>query len=100
MHYPTSGRTKGPPWDQQPCFDMVKQPEHRADSDSTGEIFASFNLSRHDIIALHHMYGIGGLISQNGDRYGQTLLKFDFDKDGFDDLAVGLPYKRAGNSGS
>ena len=98
MHYQTSSRTKGPPWDQQPCFDIVKQPQHRSETDSTGQISASFHLSRHDINALHHLYGNSGLIGRNNDRYGQKLLSYDFDRDGFDDLAVGLPFKRATNS--
>jgi len=37
----------------------------------------------------------GGLINraENGDNFGRTLVSADFDRDGFDDLAVGIPDK-------
>ena len=38
---------------------------------------------------------IGGAI-ETGDHFGQTLLAHDFDRDGFDDLAVGVPREDIG----
>ncbi len=91
MHYGSRAGEKGPPWDRKACFDLVKHPDKRAEGDATGVISSTFDLSRHDINALHHMYGRGPLVNEAGDRYGQTLLSFDFDGDGYEDLAVGAP---------
>ncbi len=38
---------------------------------------------------------IGGL-SEDGDRFGETLAAGDFDGDGFDDLVVGIPWENLG----
>jgi len=97
MHYPSRAGQKGPPWDRKDCFSMVKRPEHRAPGDDTGEIFGNFDLSRHDINALHHVYGRSGVAPSAGDSYGFTLLGHDFDRDGFEDLAVGAPGRSNGD---
>lgn len=39
---------------------------------------------------------IGGAI-ETGDHFGQTLLAHDFDRDGFDDLAIGVPREDIGD---
>ncbi len=35
--------------------------------------------------------GVIAGIAEAGDRFGQALLAYDFDEDGFDDLAIGVP---------
>lgn len=35
--------------------------------------------------------GVVAGIAEAGDRFGQVLLAYDFDEDGFDDLAIGVP---------
>ena len=40
--------------------------------------------------------GING-VAENGDRFGYALTAGDFDNDGADDLAVGLPYEDIGS---
>ncbi len=97
MHYPTKRGQKGPPWDRRDCFTMVKRPEHRAPNDSTGEIFSNLALSTHDINALHHVYGRPGVTPAAGDSYGFALLSHDFDRDGYEDLAVGAPGRSQGS---
>ncbi len=97
MHYPSKAGQKGPPWDRQDCFSMVKRPEHRAPGDDTGELFGNFNLSKHDVNALHHVYGRSGEAPVSGDSYGFALLSHDLDRDGFEDLAVGAPGRAQGN---
>ncbi len=52
--------------------------------------------------------GVGGAgsipgVIETGDHFGQTLLAHDFDRDGFDDLAIGAPREDIGdvvNSGA
>jgi hypothetical protein len=41
----------------------------------------------------HQDTGIVGSISEEDDGFGSTLAAGDFDADGFDDLAVGVPYE-------
>ncbi len=36
--------------------------------------------------------------NENGDRFGYSLAAGDFNKDGFDDLAVGIPFERPGRN--
>jgi hypothetical protein len=43
--------------------------------------------------------GIGGL-SEDGDGFGEALAAGDFDGDGFDDLAIGIPFEDFGPGGS
>ena len=38
---------------------------------------------------------ITGLANQNSDRFGQAVATGDFNNDGFDDLAIGIPNERA-----
>ena len=43
--------------------------------------------------------GIGGL-SEDGDQFGFALATGDFDGDGFDDLAIGIPFEDFGAGGA
>lgn len=45
------------------------------------------------------LIGIGGVVNQPGDMFGRSLAWGDFNGDGFDDIAVGVPGKN-GNTGS
>ncbi|MGE9010618.1 M12 family metallopeptidase [Leptospira interrogans] len=95
MHYGSSRGEKGLPWERQPCFDMVKRPSQREEGDDTGEIPSTFVLSKHDVNALHHMYGRNGVRGEPGDEFGAVLLVHNFDthpgSDNFPDLVVGAP---------
>lgn len=97
MHYGSRRGKKGPFWNEVDCFDMVKRRAHRAEGDESGELSSNFALSRHDINALHHVYGRDGHARAAGDSYGAALLAHDFDGDGFPDLAVGAPGRSRGS---
>lgn len=45
------------------------------------------------------LIGIGGVVNQPGDLFGRSLAWGDFNGDGFDDIAVGIPGKN-GNAGA
>src|SRR5690349_10443149 len=45
------------------------------------------------------LIGIAGVVNQPGDLFGRSLAWGDFNGDGFDDLAVGVPGKN-GNTGA
>ena len=95
MHYGSTPHEKGLPWERKPCFDMVKKADKRDAGDDTGEIPSTFIFSKHDVNALHHMYGQNGVIGEPGDDYGAVLLVHNFDthpgRDNFPDLVVGAP---------
>ena len=100
MHYGSSLGEKGPRANRQPCFDMVKKPGQRQAGDNTGEILSTVFLSKHDVNALHHMYGRNGVNGASGDDYGDALLVHNFDThrggDNFPDLVVGAPGRSDG----
>ena len=43
--------------------------------------------------------GIGSAVAENGDRFGEALAAGDFDRDGTDDLAIGMPGEDVGSVG-
>lgn len=101
MHYSSGSGEKGLPWDRKPCFNMVKRASKRDPGDTTGEIFPNVILSKHDVNAMHHIYGRGGVEGVAGDEYGSVLLAHNFDthpgKDDYPDLLVGAPGRNNGN---
>jgi len=48
---------------------------------------------------LNQLGGSGPDPAEEGDRFGQALASCDFDGDGFDDLAVGIPFEDGGDRG-
>jgi hypothetical protein len=54
-----------------------------------GPILAGFSIE--DTNTLYRMYTRSGISDAAGDHYGQAVAIGDFDADGYDDLAVGIP---------
>jgi hypothetical protein len=50
-----------------------------------------FDLARRQLWAENNIHGAG--TSEAGDQFGTSLVSGDFDRDGFDDLAVGHPFE-------
>ncbi len=95
MHYPTDMRTV----DGEDCFTVVKKSEHRDEGDDLGIIRQSTQLSKHDINALYHMYRRNTQTNDTNERFGGVMIAQDFDKDGYDDLAVSATTHRAPGNG-
>jgi hypothetical protein len=72
------------------CFPLAKlNPVLPGDADLHalhGEV-----LSEEDINTLHHMYADSGGTNNTDDAFGNALAIADFDRDGYDDVAVGIP---------
>lgn len=54
-------------------------------------------MSAHDINTLVRIYQPSSAADETGDAYGRSLAAGDFDNDGYDDLAVGVPGESIGS---